>query len=139
MTAISPSLPAALSKARDKLYSVNFSSVYISSERSNGLIIDGARVEVKFASSSADGRWHINIHRHGAVDESGVDAYLFVLRGVPGNTRMPLYLVFRAPLERATMAFSFSSLLHVYQENCDGWDILREVIKRRQKAVRVGK
>jgi hypothetical protein len=117
-------------KIRDKLYGAGFASVRSSKGRDSTLIVDGANVSVKIASPSAAGKWKVNIHRHGVLDESGVDAYLICLHGVPGNGVMPIYLILPAPVNRSCYAFTTSSLIRIYAGNVEDWETLREIVER---------
>jgi hypothetical protein len=89
------------------------------------LWVDGMRVEVKRSLPQKNWRWLVNIHRHGKTKEAQVDFYVFCLDGIPGNDKMPIYLVFRAPLSVPTMSFSFSSLLRQHHNAIDNWDLMR--------------
>lgn len=123
---------ANYNKVRLKLYGMGFESVRREKKRHKNrfsIIVNGVNVEVKIARANRQGKWKVNIHRHGLVDETGVDAYLIILRDVPGNGLMPLYLVFSAPVSTQTFEFSFSSLMRQYKQNIDAWDTLREIAK----------
>ena len=97
---------------------------------SDDLWVDGMHVEVKRALPLKNWRWLVNIQRHGKIKEDQVDFYVFCLDGIPGNKKMPIYLVFRAPLSVSTMQFSFSSLLRQHHSAIDNWDLMRGKEKR---------
>jgi hypothetical protein len=99
------------------------------------ILCEGKRIEVKQASPNQEYRWDINIHRHGVTNESNVDIYIVVLDGIPGNKRMPLYLVIPAPLGASRVAFSFSSLVRDHAKYIDNWELIGPV-KRNLTAVR---
>jgi hypothetical protein len=118
-------LHTSILKLRDKLYHLNFTSITRAPGRSQALIINGLRVEVKLSTPSALGQWKVNIHRRGVVDETGVDAYIFILSEIPGNGSQPLYLVFPAPLDVTGMKFTFFSLTRIHSARIDAWETLR--------------
>ena len=118
---------------RSKLYSVDFTKVKATPGRSSSLSVDGVTVEIKTASGSG-GKWRVNLHRHGKLDESGVDAYIIQLLNVPGAGRTPTYLTFPAPLGRKTFAFTVSSLMKLYGSRVEDWDLLRAIAKSRSVA-----
>jgi hypothetical protein len=118
-------LPPRILKLRDKLYHLGFTSITRAPGRSQALIVDGRRVEVKISHPSSSGRWNVNIHRRGVVDESAAHAYIFILTDVPGNGSQPLYLVFPAPVEVSGFKFTFSSLTRIHAGRIDAWERLR--------------
>jgi hypothetical protein len=122
-----------ISRIRMRLQRENFKSINPAKGRSDTLNIDGALVDVKLAKPMKSGKWMVNIHRHGELDESGVDAYLILLSGVPGNDSMLLYLVLPAPVNRPVFAFSTSSLIRIYNGAVDDWETLRRIAKRASK------
>jgi hypothetical protein len=125
---ISPSL----TRLRDRLYRYAFTSILIPNVRQNTLLLDGVRVGVKIASGK-NGKWKINLHCHGRLDESSLDAYLFVLNNVPGNAREPLYLLFPAPQGTTTFDFTFASLTRLYSANIDDWDLIHSLSRLKGK------
>lgn len=127
----SSKLDPILSRIRDRLYYEGFSNISCAPGRTRALIVDGARVEIRCAAMGADGKWRVNIHRHGEVDERGVDAYLFMLLNVPGNASLPLYVVLRAPVERLAYQFSFSSLMRRYKGAIEDWKTLSSICRER--------
>jgi hypothetical protein len=89
------------------------------------LLVNGRyRVEVKAARPSKNWRWVINFHRHGSLKEVQVDAYVVVLDGIPGNGKMPVYMVIPAPFGKAILDLSFSSILRKYRKYIDNWSII---------------
>jgi hypothetical protein len=74
------------------------------------LAVNGWRVEVKTGDIDADGEWGFNIHRHGKLDESHVDFYVFVLNGMP-YLKGSLFMVRDAPIGTKTMRVSVRTLL----------------------------
>ena len=88
------------------------------------LLVNGIRVEVKRCTPSRRMRWEVNIHRHGKVNEGSVDVYIFCLDKIPGNGKMPVYLLLKAPLGTPRIAFSFSSLVRKYRDAIDNWSLL---------------
>ena len=98
------------------------------------LLVNGLRVKVKRATPNRAYRWFINIHRHGKLTEEGTDIYIFCLDGIPGNAKMPIYLVYRSPLETYSMSYSFSSLLRRDHPAIDNWDLMRG----KEKSFRTG-
>lgn len=120
-----------LSKVRAKLSSAGFVSISKAKGRESVLIIDGLRVEVKQCSLSSGKWWKINLHRHGILDESTVDAYLLLLNGVPGCGAMALYIVIPAPQNVKGLAISFSSLLGKWRDNIEAWGLLKDMIESR--------
>lgn len=60
------------------------------------VVVNGRRIEIKSANFSSNrGAWSFNIHRHGKLDESQVDYYLFRLNLVD---RPPEHMLFPAPI-----------------------------------------
>ncbi len=72
----------------------------------------GMRVEVKSAKLS-HGFWKFNIHRHGKLNESQVDAYILRLNGIPFS-KNAIHLILPSPLRRYTINISLRSLLTIY-------------------------
>jgi len=128
-----PSISPELAKVRDRLYYEGFSKVYRDEGRPTVLMVDGARVSIKFASSSSKGQWIANLHVHGKLTEKGIDAYLFVLRDVPGNSAHPLYVLMSAPLRRSGINFSVNSLLTTYSRHVSAFGDLKEIVKRKKR------
>ena len=124
-----------LSKVRAKLSNAGFVSISKAKGRESLLIIDGLRVEVKQSSLSSGKWWKINLHRHGILDESDVDAYLLLLNGVPGVAGgMSLYLIIPAPQNVKGLAISFSSLMRQWRDNIEAWKLLKDLIESRSSA-----
>ena len=124
-----------LSKDRAKLSNAGFVSISKAKGRESLLLIDGLRVEVKQSSLSSGKWWKINLHRHGVLDESDVDAYLLLLNGVPGVVGgMALYLVIPAPQNVKGLAISFSSLMRQWRDNIEAWKLLKDLIESRSSA-----
>jgi len=124
-----------LSKVRAKLSSAGFVSISKAKGRESVLIIDGLRVEVKQSSLSSGKWWKVNLHRHGVLDESDVDAYLLLLNGVPGVAGgMSLYLIIPAPQNVKGLAISFSSLMRQWRDNIEAWKLLKDLIESRSTA-----
>jgi hypothetical protein len=90
------------------------------------LLVQGKRIEVKHALPTSAGRWHVNLHRRNVLNESEVDAYVFLLDGIPGNNSAPIYLVAPAPLGKKTMDFSFMTLVRTYRNWVDSWTTIGE-------------
>jgi hypothetical protein len=120
-------------KAMNKLRSVGFKKIRLPFASSCDAIVHNARVEIKYALPSANGEWRVNIHRHGILRETEVDAYVFCLDEVPGCKSAPIYLVFEAPLNTPTIAFTFRSMVTRYAKNVDNWDLLRGICQRRSQ------
>ena len=97
--------------------------------RNSLITVDGAVIRVAATESNSKGEWKVNWRGKDGLDESGIDAYLFMLLGVPG-TSQALYLIFPAPLKLSAMRFSFRTLLKVYAGNIDAWETLREVTRK---------
>ena len=81
------------------------------------ILVDGkTHIEVKTCRSiikRGQTAWFFNIHRHGVLDEQGVDAYIFRLENVP-ETSAAIHLLFKAPLGILTVVISIRSLLNRY-------------------------
>lgn len=122
-----------LLKIAQRIRVMGFHAVNRAPTKGTALSIEGATVAVKIASASTRSKWMVNIQRHGQLDERGIDAYLFVLLGVPGNDSMPLYLIMPAPVGRTTFQFSFSSLVKTYAGCVEDWPTLREICKGKLK------
>lgn len=112
---------------RAKLYSGPGFKVLSRSSLSHDMIANDARIEAKYTTLNREGEWRFNIHRHGILDESGVDVYVFCLDGVPGGN--PLYLVLPAPIGSPTMVFSVHSLVKKYYPHVENWEIIRRFKK----------
>lgn len=54
--------------------------------------------------------WLFNIHRHGVLDEGGVDLYILQLKEIHGSKK-PIYLVIKAPLQVSTISFTLHELI----------------------------
>lgn len=92
------------------------------------LVVNGWRCEVKTADlQEKTGTWRFNIHRHGKTDESKVDFYILVMRGVP-YSRANIYLVKKAPLGVPTMGISVRSLIARHSHNINDVSCLKESI-----------
>lgn len=131
---------ALLRKIYTRLYNAGFESIKLAPGRPgpgggpDTLLVDGARVEVKTAAArDSRGRWLINLHRHGELDETDVDAYLILLSGVPDRGPMSLYIVLPAPQRVKLLAFSVSSLMRLYAGNIEDWETLKAIAKRAKK------
>lgn len=75
------------------------------------VLVDGKiRIEVKSASMNRHGEWKFNIHRHGVLDESEVDFYVFRLDGIPHHPN-GAHLMAKAPLGTKVFRVSIRSLL----------------------------
>lgn len=74
------------------------------------MLVNGKRVEIKTARKRLDGVWAVNIHRHGKVDETGTDFYIFRLERIPGF-KYAIHLVVPSPVATPTINFSLRSLL----------------------------
>ena len=116
-----------------RLYKEGLSPIRLVEGRSSELIVNGARVAVKIASPSSKRVWGVNIHRHGKLNESGIDCYLFALLNAAQNASWPLYLVLRAPAERSTYKFTFSSLVRLYGRNIEDFATLHEICQAKAK------
>jgi hypothetical protein len=90
------------------------------------LLDDHLRIEVKYGRPDSAWRWPINFHHAGQVQDSKCDFYVVLLDGIPGNKKMPVYLVIPSPIETPTISFSFSSLVRRYAEYVDNFAILGE-------------
>ena len=91
------------------------------------LTVGGQKIEVKWSSfiTKADGwRGHVlNIHRHGALDESAVDWYVAVLGPDPTNLfgNAVHSLVIPAPVEKHTLVISPRSLVTKWAGYVNNW------------------
>ena len=83
------------------------------------ILVDGKiRVEVKTCSSvmkKGTPHWFFNIHRHGKLNESGVDAYVLRMENVP-YSKYAMHLLFLAPLGKKSVLISARSLMNQYVE-----------------------
>ena len=128
-----------LSHVQQHLYYAGFPDITrqkgesASKNRSPILIVNGVRVGVKMSNPDSKGKWTINFHCHGKLDESGIDAYLIVLTDVPSSSH-PLYLVIPAPQEVKGLTFSFSSLVKRWRDNIEAWGLLKDLAENRQSA-----
>jgi len=131
---------ALIQRAISKLYNEGFTGISRSADRrSSVLTVNGASVELKIACADSNGKWLINIHHHGKIDEKGVDAYLLMLVGVPGNGAMPVYLIIAAPVCRSCYRFSFSSLIRLYSAHIEDWPTLEGICKAKSGRTRGAK
>jgi hypothetical protein len=73
-------------------------------------IIDGRHVELKSAEPSKKLRWFFNIHRHGKIDEIGVDWYILRFEGIPGVS-YALHALVKAPIGLYALRLSFRALI----------------------------
>jgi hypothetical protein len=111
-----------------------FHHLYWPNDKSCDLLVEKTtRVEIKTARRGSGGTWRVNVHRHGRLQESGVDAYIFLLEDVPltDGDPEPVYLVFPAPVRRSNYQFSLRSLLKKYHFNANNWTLLRIVCDQR--------
>lgn len=128
-----------LSHAQQRLRSVGFTDVIRakyntpSKNRSPILIVNGLRVAVKISNPSPSGKWSVNFHCHGKLDEKRIDAYLIVLTDIPSST-FPLYLVLPAPQGVTGLLFSFSSLVKKWRDNIEAWGLLKDLIESKETA-----
>lgn len=74
----------------------------------------------------------MNIHRHGIVDESQVDFYVFRLDGQPVYFfgKAAIYLIIPAPLNMKTAVISPRSLLNHWSKFCDRVDLIRDAARK---------
>jgi hypothetical protein len=83
------------------------------------LLIDGkTRIEVKTCGSVVNKgvpRWFFNVHRHGTLDESEVDAYVLRMENVPFS-KYAMHLLFLSPVGKKAIVISARSLLNQYLE-----------------------
>jgi hypothetical protein len=70
--------------------------------------VNGLRIEAK-CSSYSKGRWNVNIHRHGILNEK-VDFYVVRLEGCP-FWKNAIHLVLKAPLNKHVINISPRSLM----------------------------
>ncbi len=87
------------------------------------LVGEKHRVEVKVCARRTDGFWFFNIHRHGILDESSVDAYILRLEQVP-EFKCALHLVIPAPIKRSTVTISLRSLITRYARYYNRFDYI---------------
>ncbi len=81
------------------------------------LISNKYAVEVKTAHRQVgENFWRVNIHRHGKVEETGVDFYLFRLVNVP-YSNAAIHLLEAAPVGKKVITISFRSLLNGKSES----------------------
>lgn len=88
---------------------------------------NGKRVELKAASFTKN-FWRFNVHRHGRMNESPVDFYVFRLEAAPAILlgKAAIHLVLPAPLETPTVAISPRSLLTRYAKYFNRFDLISE-------------
>jgi len=110
----------------DKLRNLGFLVHKMPARSKFDLLVGSKQVEVKAARFGADNSWRINLHRHGTLDESSVDAYVIVLSDIPGSGPMSLFLVIPAPCETPTLNISVPTLIRKYAKYVDNWDCLKE-------------
>lgn len=82
------------------------------------LLVNGWQCEVKHATPSEEGKWKFNIHRHGELNESFVDFYIFSLDGVPFS-KQSVYVLKKAPMGVKTIEMSFRTLMMEHAEGLD--------------------
>ena len=117
---------SAEKKIVDALRKRGFKSIRAPYRSPFDLVVDGARVEVKCARSTSKGRWVVNFHRHGILDESKVDAYIVRLMDVPSSL-FPIHLVFKAPTGTLSVGYTFRSLVTDYASSVENWKLLRSI------------
>lgn len=82
------------------------------------ILVDDKPIEIKVAeprklnrSSNEDSfGWSFNIHRHGALEETGLFGYILRLQKFPGSQHA-LHMFLRAPLDKLTVVVTFSTIL----------------------------
>ena len=89
-------------------------------------LVNNKRVVVKEANRASNQmHWRLNIHRHGKVDESEVDVYLFRLLDVPGFSSS-VYLMMPAPIGAPSVTISLRSLIQRYAKYVDNIEPLKD-------------
>ncbi len=90
--------------------SMNYDSHY-------DIYVNDKRVEVKVAKAQKDRQnhsvWRFNIHRHGVLKETGVDAYILRLEDVPEFT-YAIHLILPAPLGVMSVSITMRNLITRY-------------------------
>jgi hypothetical protein len=118
-------------EAEDKVYDL-LRSNGIKVIRSNykspyDYLYEGKRIELKHSKGTMrlDGHtiWKFNIHRHGVLDESQVDFYIFRLENVP-EFSYAIHLVIPAPLGSATLEITLRSLITQYAIHFNRFDLI---------------
>jgi len=94
------------------------------------LLVNGKRVEVKVARKNERFLWHLNIHRHGKLDESNVDVYAILLDLRQVGKKKPLLLLRPAPIGAATIAYSIDTLLTIHNSQIANFGLLGEPTRR---------
>ena len=97
------------------------------------ILVDGSvRVECKDSRRGYGGRWHFPIARHGELNESEVDFYIFALRGMAKRARV--YVILPAPIGKTGLCMSMRSLLTRYARFIDNWDAITNLARERRAA-----
>lgn len=95
------------------------------------LLVNGKRVEVKACARRESGDWSFNIHRHGVLDESQTDVYIFRLENVP-EFSYAVHLLIEAPLETPTINISLRSLVIRYGRHYNQFGLLGKPTRKRK-------
>lgn len=90
-------------------------------------LCNGKRLEIKISqlrNSRQGWHWKFNIHRHGKLDESEVDAYILRLEKVPFAKRRAIHLLLQAPLNKLTISIDPIGLLTRWGKHYNDFSVL---------------
>lgn len=93
------------------------------------LLVNDMRVEVKHSMFKHGTGWVFNIHRHNILDESKVDAYIFVLDGRDWGMNQRIYIVRSAPIGVKTVLVTLNSMVGEDHQHVANWTILGSPIR----------
>ena len=106
--------------AAQKLRTLGISAIVMPETSPYNILANGKRMAARILPRQNDGEWQLWTPR----DQTSIDIYLLILTGIPGNEKMPLYLLLEAPVEPKTVRFSFSTLIRKYGDAVDNWELL---------------
>lgn len=91
------------------------------------ILADGKPVEVKAARYS-DGQWVFNIHRHGAMPNFPIHAYVLCLADFPSYDQL-ITLVVPPKIKGYTVNINPRTLLRKWAKYADRWDVIQRPYK----------